>query len=1786
MPNILLVPDVFFHRWERSDGELWICLRSFILAPGVSAAKPFGNLSEFDAWAADPHALATTFTYSLTPPAAAGCVARLAPDTRAIPVNLPSNVDVWMRIVRGAADPATWVRVARARGCKTSLAMLPGEVADAIVSPDPSKQASFSWWFNEAVRLRHASLAGQERDEMSAWLELRMESGQPIAWEHETKIRDLFRNEADPAKPVLPLFRPAHAWGTAFGAGTALESNLFWLNGQMLALGRKPVAADIATITGVDIVLMNNSVPLDDGAPDLTRALYTFQIPKPQPGVPGPSYFSLVQDRYDGDIDCTLEDAAVLLPGTLSVGADPAAPVAYFSPALRAYTSMGKVLAGGWEHVASSGKESGQGGPDAVGRFPLLKNLAGVQVRAPASAATAALNVLAITPGVVVRGRLQPYRRFPALTGTGDLLATVMVFEPDAGGAGLLELIEKKLGAAALGALFSSAKFDDGWTLKLLDTAPLPWDGPHKVFRVLARPKDKAASTGADGLLTCPARPALLHLNAPRKLATTPRADQDIKKSGVMWLWKPDGVNSVDTLAQDWLAKVGAWAEMPVTSLMIDMPGVADAAVDTLVIGDYTFALANSRLRIEQYLGVQSPLSGGADACMVNQSPLQDYEDDLVNYNTARVRRADGPLLDQRVRYAQSGAGMVRDLNRHQVIPLLFEWNREPNDLKEHKPDATGTRQVPPVSWDQMQRYVRFAALEASTMEPLTIELEHTYATSLPARTAQDVPIQLRRSGAFDWPVAFPTVAECSNFGIGAMPAAAAPRFLVCRYDAAGTMVLTFDPRVLDPDQLPMLARRDAETLAMTAWRAVAELAAAAQIFLQIEHGLFDLGTRVGRDAVAAAAHARTGFSGRWIDAVTFSVRDVALGSSGLDALKKWVSGLLRSSTPAFAPLTLTIAIDTGDWKLSASAHVAIARLALVREEKHQPAAAMRLAPMTQQSGLGEVAPDSLWAAWAQLGFGPGADVNQLADDVKRDIKNAFCRWRASYADGADSVTPEVVPAKVLPAVSPVAPAPAPAPVPPLAQCVAAPLCAVPETEKRDAEQGNHGLISELHGTDWFAPQGSPDESGIDIEAQLLPFGFAPCARHPELGAMAQQVLQRVLASLRDTVDLVYEKWARTPDFDWVKRLEDIAALASYANGTWSGPVPQLVARLVERLLAAQPDGASPDVDTQVSEMINAYDRPVTPIAQLRLAAERMMLEDLALFADAKALLLTRAAFVPSTCATRSPPPGSLARASFSRIVRPEAADKETANVDAVLGWNRLVAAGSGPGPLAQMGYLEVLDDARYDNAFAICRTLQKFETFENMVDRDSTQASWTMRAPRVPARAENAQADHLPRELRLASRAIVTAPELLWSGPSSALGTALAAAKPSDTGWTADDLASGAKASGAGNLVVAATRRVPAQWDHPLTVDRQLVHFVYRVSGDEESTLGLAIDAFDNDGFFIRGVRTENRTTPSGDAPVTVLAAGAEQALRRFLDVNRGSAEAADVSEKFLLNNLPLYQDVMGLIRTESAPALQDDAVLLRALKVGTSAGEFCLGAKTAGQDMLERVRHVVLFVPARGTGEGAKVSSAYLVLSLALDAWSGWDVTLTQSRNMPLDQWGAACSAVNGRRPAPFARVFWQATDQSSMPVTQHVAASAVNTAAHWDTGPGKHRVFTLPQAWIGRELTAKEVVERILFTEQLWVGDAHRATTILSASSETLALETPFSMTVFQEQFVTRSGPPQVVRHPFPSFLRLAAGDEHKKRVWFPEEFATFSIDIRWMRPRGSAFLEIERVFARAL
>lgn len=1808
MTTIYVAPDLFYHRWEQSDGELWIGLRAFVLATGATEGRG-GDLKDFDAWAKAPHT-GDAFTYAdQLPGQALAC--RLPDNLRLVPVMLPSDLDVWVQIIRGPTDPTPWVRISRSKGCKTSPDVLTNDLGgdffkDDDETPSTDKRA-FAWWFNEQVRKRYDNAGSKERERLAQWLELRMECGDLVDWTCGDEITDLFRDENHAQRPPLPIFRPSKAAVDTCPAGTKMESNLYWLSGLMSRIGKKPSASFINDITAVNVHL----VSADKNDPQ--DAKLKIQVPLLTVGAPPqPGYFTQVKDAVDVRLASYVPlacDPKLDPPSESDAAKD--CGIAYVSPVFRGMAPTPDA-AGAWVYSAeriraADTSEGAKPNASVTSRdamrsaSPPLSDLAGLEVRAPLNAANP--DKLDIRPGFVISGRLRPYRRFPQLMGRGEPRATVMVFEPGGGAAALLEAIgNSPLGAATLSAMFAEATVTPDWRLELLETKALPWDGPNPVYRVVARPSSNAeipegeprTLTGGTAVLKL-ARPQALETKAKDRI--DPEAKPEFQRD--RWLWRPADTVDAGKLAAFWKTQNSAWAALPINALFLSPAGSAvpapgkapeaaklgeATALDCLFLGDYSFQLADDRLRFERQLVVGTVGNGadGDEACSIQQQPpAEDYEDDLVNFNAARILDRNGARLDDRVRFAQGALANSQKghLFRRQVIPLVLEWEREPANTRP-KPG-----QEPPkldqLTWKHLRDFVRRTYLDDLASEPFQVRLEHTYGASFSAVDEGNQPLKLKRSARYGWVVETPTAAETFEEKTEGAAAGSA-RLLTCAFKS-GVVELTLDPTVLDPAALrakhPKMSVRDAYSLALTGWRSAAEVFAAKSVGLEVQLRWFDAAQIVGSSLASATALARKGASGRWTEAIGNDVWRFDLDATAKARLVGWFKSALEGAALPAAPQPAQIIVKGPQGQaLGDIAHVARAHLLISRKAENGPPADLILKPITRQPGLHEISPNSLYSVWAQMGFGPfGARKDDVAlKSLDARLEPARDRWLAMLRGEDDSITPVVEP-------------------PPTT-----------EPEKAALRQAA-ALIAELEGTDWFTPEGRPKGPGYDIAPVLLPLGFSTCAPHPKLDRASQAILQRVLAIVRDTVDVSYVDWADTVT-DWKSRFKAIAGLATWApsaadprDGSWTGPLPELLDRIVKLLLRPQPDPDSDTVAPAVAALAKDFEAKVGQVSALREAALRRLLADPGLFADAKAFLLTKLLFTPSASLAASPPPASIARARFVRHIRPpsEQANGPPDRATTLLGWESLVGGGltANASDKERLAFLDVLDDAAYDNAFSVAGVDCQFEPFEEMVDppqAGEARLGWGRAAPIAPAKSENVADGTKAREVRLASRNLATPPLHKWSSPEPegksavagqlTLRAALAGLKAGQKGWRYDRLVAGlppeSTAGSSQDLTLVALRSRDKSWDTPLPADTRMTYFVYEVVGDEEASGVDIADAFTNDGFFVRLGRTAAPQKAGKEIVFPVLDEAVEARLRRALEQPRGTKAAATYAlDEILAKPVETLEALKGLVAAYEPPPLPDDVVLLKPVGDGAGVRDICVG--TTGE--ASRIRDIALFRKQATQGAGGPADgTALLVFGVALDVWTDWHVELIHGRNLPFSKWGANCDP-GGRTPASFAPQFWQAVPQTSAAVVHRINNKASNDAGEWVS---PRRVFNLPKEWVGVDVPVSTLVERVLFKEALLLGHLDRGNaTILDPKNKDLVYNHRLSVTVSQEFFEGDAESPQNQRFAFPSVECANQSAAKAAMVNFSDEYATLSLDFHWFRAAGADPLLLHRIFIKA-
>lgn len=1719
------------------------------------SSGPFGDqLNVFLDWVQSPHSAydGTAKRYDVKSPHELGLGTKVCgPDQFYMPINLPSDLDVQIRVGRrdGAGNelPEQVIDLKRTSACKTVPGATEGEEALGPYGPTASP---FAHMFNDSTFTNFQKLfvpTRNDREILKATFAFhqQMEAGRRIRFRPD-QVVDAY-NTPETRRPVLetdPSSDPV--------------TSIYWLLGLMVRLGTQKDLASLQQIDRLDIALR------DSGPDD-----YAF--------IPFPDTQGGQENAYD-----YFQKVGVGFAHTLTSELVRHEDRIYVAPGFRSFQRINTPLPVGttlWSLRSAGPQASGAlAGDDA--KYGGLARLAAIELRGvlppdqnPPLPLPDIGDSLSVVPGLYVTGKLKRYRRFPDVSGVAGakLLGTVMTFEPDPAMALELAKLRDALGDAGLRPLLTAPPIN-GWTLTLLNSQPLPWDGPNPVFRMLATSTSTARTVGS---LVCNESTAAFFLPALPTALT-------LRKVGLRHIWDPQhwgnaASSSALTLEQRWSTEAPAWKEVRFNALQVT--GIFDAAKDnatahTMMIDAFDLHPAESPLALEKVLAVtalsprMAALAGLPDPDPRNFDPLRDYEDDFISFNTVRLWHPDPAQAGKEVLLneallrspqqteANPQQCRVGDAQRRQTIPLLASWPVEPLDL----PAASAPTQV---SWQMVRDEVsrRYDLKDELDKGPYRIELEHTYGDRIALAASDGSPLRFNRSPRRGWPVALPTFVETQDNAL---------RFIQVQYVAgmgSGRVDLVFDTSFLVfPNLTADAARSDKRyALALSAWRAVAELASpGATIALNIYPANFDIFNALAVAGVdPAQVAAERGLLGGWASGVAKGTMTPVSGAD-LAAIQSWAKSLIGGAAPAPAPLPFHIPLGPG--VKPSEAHLLRIDFQIVRDVAQAPVSASNqvLAPINQQAGLFRVAPDTMQAAWAKLGFGVdlGAIDAPSAGPVWDALNDARDRWTSERTDYADSISPIVQSGP----------------------------------NRQSGGEVHAALMTALEGSDWFAPAGTGPRAGqLAIEPILVPVGFAPCRPHATLKQATQEALQRVMTALRDTIDLAFVSWTSS-ESEWQNRFDAIAGLVREATRTQSaGLLTGLVDLLVDRLFYAEPDPVAPANAQPIRDVATAINSASAgDFAWFKAAIRRRLLADPALFTDAKALLLSVMHFVEDTSLAPQPPPTALARARFNRLgIDPDNPAKQTSTT---LTLDDLVFAGkvSGAPTEERLAFLETLDDARYGDEFELAPSPGgvgtvdfAVDSYEQLIDPQSGDG-WPKRPAVLPLAAAND--GRTRRVVHLASRALLAPPVLRFTGESAALDEALAAGAAD---WSVEQLERGLPgmpAAGGTRLRIAGAAHKPAIG---ATIERGVSFILYRVTGDEERP-SVFEQAFENDSFFLRLGDSEYAQRAQ---PKVVLAANGgtagstlrcEPLLRDLLFAGRGSDAAATAIQLLALGADDYSSDFAQLVAVGDAQLPDKTFALIRLSKQGASWALDVAGPDA--QQTIARIRHVVLFKPDNASASDA-ARIAYLLVGFETSVWSPIEAELSQGRNVPQDQWGGAAASLDKPR---FASQFWQSVAQDA-PASHHSLARRVasNEPRHWRVRPT--HVVTLDTSW-RQPKTPRQLLEKLLFERGHVIGNQQTSPSVLAPGSSVHIFDQQLSVQIFQEQF---DQDPTAYAEPLgnfpleqnllcPRLAPLPTGkirppkDELGPMIWFDPFYDQFSVSFRWFAPSGAELLTLDRIF----
>lgn len=1762
--DVIVAPDIYYRNWDTPRGEMWLVLRPMIYTGKQSEAKPLGDkLLDFLAWALAPHESlsGTDKRYRFLSPHALNLGSgRCQPGECYLPLVLPSDIDLEIQIGRGTEAVQT-IRVPRTAACR----VVPGakETVDAFADiasrpASPSPQA-YAWMFNEDTRRELAKYAPSDPKLVQAifYWQQQMESGRRLRV-MSGRVLDTY-DPRDVPMPVLDdEFSPAGP-----------VTSLYWFLGQMIRLGTQADLARIKTIDRLDILLKVNNTVVD-------------LIPFPDNQVGQESalaYFSKVGDGFSRSLECQIDDREHRI---------------YVSPGFRAAqpddTPSGRNI---WVIERPADRET----TTATIR-PHLSRLGAVEVRGTLRPAAPGSHIpperlefiggaIAFIPGLLVKGALRPYRRYPMLNapvGGKPKQFTVLEFVPDPSVARELEALRAELEPASFARLFDTSVSE--WKFSLLHAGPLPWDGPQAKYRIAVEPLNGATAAAGQPMMC--EQTSLSLFMAPFQEERDAIAASAVDATRSLWRGDagPGAAASAGQLAEQWERRVGpVWARLEFNALrLFGLTRPTETAVSLMMLDEFNLNAANSAVRLERVLATLavSPRTASLRGVMDptdprNFDPLRDYEDDYVNQNSAQIAFASsgpgsaritlGPKMLRTPMRSEIEPNNCRicDVNRRQTIPLLHSWPDDPLN----RPEDEWPIEILPdmVRAEAALRYALVADREAG---PYEITLEHTYGDRLIAAQGT-AHVHFSRSTRRDWPVQLPTSVEHRDGAITRV-------FVECSY-AAGEpdrVLLRFDPSFLSfsaikteifkasyqvPTEVDKERRRQYAS-ALAAWRALAEMASPnAVVRLHVRRAIFNLETGFGRlSSPVAASLARQGFPEGWAGGIG-EIEPITLQGSAFKDLRDWAKNLLTSPLGARSldkrvfPMELPAGEKPGE-----TAHLIQIELEVQRDPMQAPVAiaGQIIVPVSQQPGLYRTRDDTMQSAWAGLGFGfqlPSLDAVAAGPvwDALRGAQSEWTRWRTEHRG---SIAPDN-PAK--------------------ARDLAA------------ADELRAALIAHMKGTHWFAPAGAgPRPVNKAVQPLLVPLGFAPCRPHVTLKGLTQVALQRVSTALADAIDLAYLDWSTKGVAFYRPLFDRLAGLAQGDGADRVGPLPAFAKLLTDRLLFPEPDVNDTGNDAAIRDVAKAIRATQGDLADLALAVQRRIIGDPSSFAQAKALLLTQLRFADDPSAGSTPDPLALAGARFMRQTHGRAGpDPVPTTVNVGLAELVLTGAAASAGFDERLGFLELLDDAAYGDVFEVppaggAATPADFviESYEEKVDPNSSKPAWKQRAPVLPLVAANAPGA-ARRPVHLASRVLVVAPQVQPIDHIDTLERDLRAPDAPARDWGLENLRKGKSGYGGSGPWLSMIARRAWVATEAEAIEQATAYVLYTVIGDEEQSHSL-LSSFENDSFFLE--LTEGRYTPGqpqtlvSDVPVPEI--DAERLLRELAFAERGSTQAAAAIEKlaFPSRGFDFSRALESFVWPSSADLPSETQALLRI--GGDPAPALIRDYGDAAQATRNRLHEVALF----GWKKDADLSgprTCYLLVGFATSVWNPVEARLTQGRNVPEARWTGQAEQLDTPRFAP---EFWQSAVQEGA-ATRHALTdrAKANQSSHW--GKPDH-VVRLDPSW-RKPRTTKELIDRLLFTPGVAIGDHHPSGGILHPSSRERIFSQELSVQVYHQQFEEDPNEPgalpfSAIATPNHAAIPANPASEPQAQTWFDPRYDHFSVDFRWFAPNGTSLLSLTNIF----
>lgn len=1078
---------------------------------------------------------------------------------------------------------------------------------------------------------------------------------------------------------------------------------------------------------------------------------------------------------------------------------------------------------------------------------------------------------------------------------------------------------------------------DHAASLRFIGAYDFPWDRAVGELEPAACPPSRDVTVIVHGPA---ATPETLTLLVPRRDA-----------SGVPIVLETVRTGDDDTFGPRW--EFAPAAPLPdavhFTHLVcIDVPagGEPERLVPAIAFDrDDRFEFAQAASSIEGTLTARFPHGPGVPLQDPNAvDPVDEYAHDLVNHNSINVyAQWNGESLE-----VEKGAEPGRKpghLNPYgQIYPLIT--NRVDSDVEyripfRHRLDPA----APPPNASSVRAHFQDMYSRIGAERTLAFDFEHTYGTQLELPIDGGGSTIRGLSSHYDFDLLTPPEVTLAGEPGADCPPPNGADFMTVTYaemeNGSEVLRFTLNTQWLHPEYAAC-GNGSLRATHTAAWRAVAEMAYASEIFVSGLFRRFDFHAALrtcGADGIAAGLTPAADFENR-------------VWHIPAEQLAQPCRALLEGAAiPPAHSFEVMLTEANAQPKVFESCNV----IEIFLTTRRDPA---RLAPQKAWE-LVTPKPQKIRPGSEQ----EARDFLAVAQDVASDTNEVFTQYLSSIAAKRAVVRPQFS-----------------------------------EDQAEEAERfrrllgngmGTAGDAVSRRNADpgaWILPGGIATTTAGEIIPSVCPLTFRAPALDPLLGPMTFELVRKYFRLLQAIIDCDFAGALALSEGQWRDHfaLLDATARALRQNDS-------LFDAALDSVLAVPDVDPTAKVDAEVRELALQLRDPASPAAvALRRWLEHQLWREPAMFGDAKALLFHRL----------RPHTGASAPSDFFSLESARHISEQNANEAGNATFRQsLVDLHDSP----WFGIAEVLDDVRYDSDFTF--TKYELRSFEGVVSKeDATEGRREVpilgRQLHLPAGAQNLDDATTAQPVHLASRAPVIPPVHLFNGAIPPLQGPSTLAELRNRRLSLAALKEGRLADATSNEPAVALAGATPDIAVPRRLDQYMLTALFAIHGDEEMATTWR-GAFDNDELLI-----SHEEEPTPQQPGTLASSPSMDVATVFAAIADTSHMHQAKIEPRLALGAETMQFITRVLRTSAPALPSAPAPALHIAAGSVSAGDCVAMTMQfpAGHSLSGRVQAILFAAAPAGVApcdQSVPRTTFVLMINVLASVWKPSAIGIVHARN-----------------------------------------------------------------------------------------------------------------------------------------------------------------------------------------